>query len=125
MTTSATAGEIIKGALRLIGQLAEGEEPSAETMQDSITAINQMIQSWDIERLSVFSTQDQVFTWPANTASRTIGPTGDFIGNRPIEVDDATYFKDSSSGLSFGIKIINQQQYDGIAMKTEIGRAHV
>ena len=118
MTTSATAGEIIKGALRLIGQLAEGEEPSAETMQDSITAINQMIQSWDIERLSVFSTQDQVFTWPANTASRTIGPTGDFVGNRPIEVDDATYFKDSSSGLSFGIKIINQQQYDGIAMKT-------
>ena len=118
MTTSATAGEIIKGALRLIGQLAEGEEPSAETMQDSITAINQMIQSWDIERLSVFSTQDQVFTWPANTASRTIGPTGDFIGNRPIEVDDATYFKDPSSGLSFGIKLINQQQYDGIAMKT-------
>ena len=118
MTTSATAGEIIKGALRLIGQLAEGEEPSAETMQDSITAINQMIQSWDIERLSVFSTQDQVFTWPANIASRTIGPTGDFVGNRPIEVDDATYFKDPSSGLSFGIKIINQQQYDGIAMKT-------
>ena len=118
MTTSATAGEIIKGALRLIGQLAEGEEPSAETMQDSITAINQMIQSWDIERLSVFSTQDQVFTWPANTASRTIGPTGDFVGNRPIEVDDATYFKDPSSGLSFGIKLINQQQYDGIAMKT-------
>ena len=96
MTTSATAGEIIKGALRLIGQLAEGEEPSAETMQDSITAINQMIQSWDIERLSVFSTQDQVFTWPANIASRTIGPTGDFVGNRPIEVDDATYFKDPS-----------------------------
>ena len=118
MTTSATAGEIIKGALRLIGQLAEGEEPSAETMQDSITAINQMIQSWDIERLSVFSTQDQVFTWPANIASRTIGPTGDFVGNRPIEVDDATYFKDPSSGLSFGIKLINQQQYDGIAMKT-------
>ena len=62
MTThSATAGELIKGALRLIGQLAEGEEPSADTMQDSIMAMNQMIQSWDTERLSVFSTQDQVF----------------------------------------------------------------
>ena len=113
-----TAGEIINGSLRLLGVLAEGETPSAAVMQDSIMAINQMIQSWDTERLSVFSTQDQVFTWPANVISRTLGPTGDFVGNRPIEVDDATYFKDPSSGLSFGVKMINQQQYDGIAFKT-------
>lgn len=118
MSNSATASELIKGSLRLIGQLAEGEEPSAETMQDSIMAMNQMIQSWNTERLSVFSTQDQVFTWPPNVATRTIGPTGDFVGNRPIEVDDATYFKDPATGLSFGIKLINQQQYDGIALKT-------
>ena len=118
MTASVSAGELIKGSLRLIGVLAEGESPSASVMQDSIMAMNQMIQSWNTERLSVFSTQDQVFTWPAATISRTIGPTGDFVGNRPIEIDDATYFKDPSSGLSFGIKLINQQQYDGIAFKT-------
>jgi len=103
-----TAAEIIDGSLRLLGVLAEGETPSAAVMQDSIMAINQMIQSWHTERLSVFSTQDQVFTWPANVISRTLGPTGNFVGNRPIEVDDATYFKDPSSGLSFGIKLVNQ-----------------
>ena len=113
-----TAAELINGSLRLLGVLAEGEEPSVAVMQDSILAMNQMIQSWDTERLSVFSTQDQVFTWPAYTMSRTIGPTGNFVGNRPIEIDDATYFKDPSSGLSFGVKLINQQQYDGIAFKT-------
>lgn len=113
-----TAAELIEGSLRLLGVLAEGEQPSVAVMQDSIMAMNQMIQSWDTERLSVFSTQDQVFTWPAYTISRTLGPTGDFVGNRPIEIDDATYFKDSSSGLSFGVKLINQQQYDGIAFKT-------
>jgi hypothetical protein len=113
-----TAAELIDGSLRLLGVLAEGETPSAAVMQDSIMAMNQMIQSWDTERLSVFSTQDQVFTWPANVLSRTLGPTGDFVGNRPIEIDDATYFKDPSSGLSFGVKLINQQQYDGIAFKT-------
>ena len=112
-----TAGEIIKGSLRLIGQLAEGEEPSADTMQDSIMAVNQMIQSWNTERLSVFSTQDQTFVWPAGQATRSIGPTGDFVGNRPVEIDDATYFKDPQTNLSFGIKLINQQQYDGIALK--------
>jgi len=113
-----TAGEQINGALRLIGQLAEGETPSAATSQDALSALNQMIDSWNTERLSVFSTQDQVFSWPPNVLSRTLGPSGDFVGNRPILIDDATYFIDPASGISYGIKIINQQQYDGIAVKT-------
>ena len=114
----ATAGETINGSLRLLGVLAEGETPSAETSQDALRAMNQMIDSWNTERLAVFATQDQVFTWPAGILSRTLGPTGDFVGNRPILLDDATYFKDPSTGISYGIKMINQQQYDGIAVKT-------
>ena len=116
MTT--TAGDQINGALRLIGQLAESETPSAATSADALTALNQMLDSWSSERLSVFSTQDQVFTWPANTVTRTLGPTGNFVGNRPVLVDDSTYFIDPGNGISFGIKLINQQQYNGIAVKT-------
>ena len=115
---STTAGDQINGALRLIGQLAEGETPSAATSQDALTAMNQMIDSWSTERLAVFSTQDQVFSWPPGAISRTLGPTGNFVGNRPILLDDSTYFKDPANGISFGIKIINQQQYNGIAVKT-------
>ena len=111
-----TAGDQIYAALRLIGQLAEGEQPSADTAQDALAAMNQMIDSWNTERLSVFSTQDQVFTWPAGALKRTLGPTGDFVGNRPILVDDATYFRVGQ--VSYGIKLINQQMYDGIAVKT-------
>ena len=113
-----TAGDIINGSLRLLGVLAEGETPSAETAQDALVAMNQMIDSWNTERLSVFSTQDQVFTWPAGQISRTLGPSGNFVGNRPVQVDDSTYFRDPSTNVSYGIKIINQQQYDGIAVKT-------
>jgi len=116
MTT--TAGDQINGALRLIGQLAEAETPTAAASQDALTALNQMIDSWNTERLAVFSTQDQVFDWPPNVLSRTLGPSGDFVGNRPILLDDSTYFIDTASGISYGIKIINQQQYDGIAVKT-------
>jgi hypothetical protein len=80
--------------------------------------MNQMIDSWNTERLSVFSTQDQIFIWPNNQVHRTLGPTGDFVGNRPVQLDDSTYFKDPTTGISYGIKIINQQQYDGIAVKS-------
>jgi hypothetical protein len=113
-----TAGELINGALRLIGMLAEGETPSAATSQDALAAMNQMIDSWNTERLSVFSTQDQMFSWAPGLISRTLGPTGNFVGNRPVLLDDSTYFRDPTNGVSFGIKIINQQQYDGIAVKT-------
>jgi hypothetical protein len=112
-----TAGDQINRALRLLGILAEGETPSASMSQDALMALNQMIDSWNTERLSVFSTQDQVFIWPASLLSRTLGPTGDFVGNRPVLVDDATYFK-APNGVSYGIKMINQQQYNGIAVKT-------
>ena len=114
----ATAGDIINGSLRLLGVLAEGEVPSAETSQDALNAMNQMIDSWNTERLSVYSTQDQQFDWPAGQLSRTLGPSGDFVGNRPVLFDDATYFVDPGTGVSYGIKFINQQQYDGIAVKT-------
>lgn len=113
-----TAGDQINGALRLLGILAEGETPSAETSQDALTALNQMIDSWNTEELSIFSTQDQVVTWLPNVKTMSMGPSGDYIGNRPVLIDDSTYFRDPASGISFGIKLINQQQYDGIAVKT-------
>jgi hypothetical protein len=121
MTQTATAGELINSALRLIGQLAEAEVPSAATSQDALTAFNQMIDSWNTERLSVFCTQDQVYTWPANEIRRTLGPSGDISlspQERPILVDDITYFRDPQTNVSYGIKMINQSQYNGIAVKT-------
>ena len=112
-----TAGDQINRALRLLGVLAEGETPSAATSQDALLAMNQMIDSWNTERLSVYATQDQVFSWPAGEIRRTLGPTGDFVGNRPVLLDDATYYR-APSGVSYGIKFINQDQYNGIAVKT-------
>jgi len=113
-----TTAEQINRSLRLLGVLAEGETPGASVSQDALIALNQMIDSWNTERLSVFCTQDQVFTWPAGFINRTLGPTGDFVGLRPVLMDDATYYRDPGTNVSFGIKFINQQQYNGIAVKT-------
>jgi hypothetical protein len=113
-----TANDQINGALRVLGILAEGETPSAATSQDALAALNQMIDSWNTERLSIFNTQDQTYLWTPGLKTQTLGPSGNFVGNRPIAIDDSTYFRDPANGISFGIKLINQQQYDGIAVKT-------
>ena len=113
-----TAGDIINGSLRLLGVLAEDETPSASTSQDALFAMNQMIDSWGTEKLATFTTLDQVFSWAPGFSNRSLGPTGDFVGIRPVMMDDATYFIDPANGISFGIKLVNQQQYNGIAVKT-------
>lgn len=115
---STTAGDQINGALRLLGVLAESEVPSASVSQDALSAMNQMIDSWNTERLMIYNTIDQVFTWPAGQITRHLGPTGEFVGLRPVLLDDSTYYRDPGTNVSFGIKFINQQQYDGIAVKT-------
>jgi hypothetical protein len=112
----ATAQEQIEGALRLIGQLAAGEEATADDLADGLTALNQMLDSWSTERLSVFCLQDQTFTWTVGERSRTVGPTGDFVGTRPVLVDPSTYFK--WNNVSYPLAIANADQYNGIALKT-------
>jgi hypothetical protein len=37
---------------------------------------------------------------------------------RPILLDDSTFFRDPSTNVSYGIKFINQLQYNNIAVKT-------
>ena len=113
----ATVQDALERSLRLIGQLAEGEEPSDDTLADAMEAFNTMLDSWSAERLSVFSTQDQTFTWGANVSSRTLGPSGDFVGERPVQVDDSTYF--IQSNLSYTINLINEAQYNAIPQKTD------
>lgn len=112
-----TAGDQINRALRLLGVLAEGETPSASESADALMALNQMLDSWSTERLSVFATGDQTFVWPAGEATRTLGPTGDFVGTRPVLLDDSTYYVDAQ-GTSHQIQIINEDQYNAIAVKT-------
>jgi len=143
--TITTARDLINDAHRLLNLTASGNVLPEVNYQDNLRALNQMIDSWNTERLAVFSTQDQVFNWPPGVRSLDIGPDGDVYINgallttqnnshiltqssqhievpvlvtRPILVDDATYFRDPQTNVSYGIKLINQQQYDGIAVKT-------
>jgi hypothetical protein len=113
-----TAREMISSAHRLLNLVNAGNALPEAVYQENLQSLNRMIDSWNTERLSVYNTQDQMFEWPTNVITRSLGPSGDFVGNRPVLLDDATYFRDPQTNVSFGIKFINQQQYDGIAVKT-------
>jgi hypothetical protein len=139
----ATTRELLSGAHRLLGLVNSGNVLPEAVYQDNLVALNQMIDSWSTERLAVFCTQDQTYYWDAGARIRTLGPTGDFVyilatqseipivtqdedyigvddatTQRPILLDDSTFFRDPSTNVSYGIKFINQLQYNNIAVKT-------
>ena len=138
-----TTRELLGGAHRLLGLVNSGNVLPEAVYQDNLVALNQMIDSWSTERLAVFCTQDQTYFWEPNFRIRTLGPTGDFVfilanqsdtpivtqgedyigvddatTQRPILLEDSTYFRDPSNNVSFGIRFINQLQYNNIAVKT-------
>ena len=116
MTT--TVGDEITTAMRLLNLLDQTETPDSTQLAIGLTAFNQMVDSWNTERLSVYSTQDQTFTWPASQRVRTLGPTGNFVGTRPVFVDDSSYYIQPGTGISYSFSMLNDDQYNAIALKT-------
>ncbi len=82
-----TANDLISSALRLIGVLASGETPSAAEASDGLTILNQMLDSWNAERLAIFSVQRQVVVPAVLKQAYTVGPGGDFNIARPPRIE--------------------------------------
>lgn len=111
----ATAGEQIEAALRLIGFLGEGETPSGTIAATCLDTLNQMLEAWSVSRLLVYSTQEQVLTWTSGNATRTLGPSGQLVGLRPVQLLPDTYYKVGSQ--SYPIRIISREEYNAIPDK--------
>lgn len=78
---------LISSSLRLIGALASGEVPTANEAQDSLMVLNQMLDSWNAERLMVFTITIAQFNLTPNTATYTYGTGGMLNGPRPAKID--------------------------------------
>lgn len=82
-----TARDLIKGALKLIGVVAEGEAPSAGQQTDGLAVFNDMLDAWSIEDLIVYFKTTEDFSLIPGQADYGMGPTGDFNTTRPLGID--------------------------------------
>jgi len=112
----ATALDVIKRSMRLIGALGDGENPTASEGADCLDALNGMLDAWWSKTLAVFYTRSESFTWPSATVSRTMGPTGDFVTTRPSQIVGAFQ---RISDIDYPIEILDgRAEYDRIPDKT-------
>jgi len=82
-----SALQIVSSALRLIGVIASGESIDISTANDSLTAFNQMLDSWNSDRLAIFTTGFQDFPLVLGKQTYTMGGGGDFDVARPPRID--------------------------------------
>jgi hypothetical protein len=116
MPTPTTALEIIKTAMRLIGVIATGETPSAAEAADGLSALNDVIETWNTEGMTVYGSIATAFTATPNVGSYTIGPTGAFVtaSPRPVRIDGVYA---SFQGVDFPVQQWTYDQYMGAAVK--------
>jgi len=94
--------------------LEGGGSATAQESADGLVYLNDLIQSWSNEGLTIYANTIDSFTLTGAT-SYTWGTGGTFNSARPVSVNNA-YF--TLNSVDYPIEIINDQQYQTLADKT-------
>jgi hypothetical protein len=115
-----SAGTLIAGGMRLIGAIGTGETPTADEFQDGLASLNDLLEIWSTQNLAVWGSQDVTFNTVAATAAYTIGPTGTWVTDRPVRINDSPFC--TVGGVNFPIDLIGQADYDLTALPSQSGQ---
>jgi hypothetical protein len=118
--TQVSGFDLVKSAMRALGAIASGENPSAAELNDGLAAANQMFDSWNAQRLMVFTVDSVAFPLTNNKQTYTLGPGGDFDSPRPPQIDWASiiYTGSSPQPLEIPIEVITDpKEWRDIVLK--------
>lgn len=114
-----TASELITRALRRARILGVDQAASAEDISNGFSLLNDLLDSWWLERLAVYREKQESFAWAAGNASRTIGTGGDFDTVRPVAVLGAFFRVDN---VDYPVTVLTDRaQYDSESLKSTQG----
>jgi len=113
---SDNAQTLIKSALRAIGAIASGEEPTATELADGLESLRFMLRHWsDIDLRIYYTTQDSLTMTGATYY--TIGSGGDLDVDRPESIRGA--YVDNDTPLD----LISESRYRDLRISTSSGTA--
>lgn len=112
--------EMIAGALRLLGVYGAGETPADEDLNDGLLALNEMLNAWNAEHLSVYMIYNALLPLTAGTRWNTIGPGGTFDTFRPVKIETAGIVQ--ANGVRSDLKIDTSAEFAAIPEKTVQGK---
>lgn len=114
MPSPSTALELIKAAMRQIGVIATGETPSAAEATDGLSALNDVLETWNTEALSVWTDAVLPFVATPNVGTYTVGPSGAFVTARPVRI---LSIYSSYLGVDYPATEWTYEQWQSVAVK--------
>ena len=114
----ATAYDVVRGALRLIGVVTPIEPPAAEEAADGLDALNDMLAAWAASRYTSASVPQTSFALTAGDGTYTIGASGDINTIRPTTIYAAHI---TQGGIDYPLKVIALGEYESIPDKSVAG----
>lgn len=113
--------QLIQGAARLIGVLAEGEQLSSQGANDALNSLNDLIDSWSNEGLIAIPIVRETFALASVGLSETYtwGSAGTLISARPQSIRRALIqLTGTSPPIELPMKIMNVDQYASVVLKS-------
>lgn len=118
MPSPIVALDLIKSSMRLVGIISGNQTPKANESNDALVVLNDLLEEWSTEDLTVWGSVNFSTVFVPNKASYTIGPTGDFNDIRPIDIQS---FYVTLNGVSYPGTTIGQDRYNQIPVKATPG----
>lgn len=113
-----TVRDLIAGALKDLGVLAQGEAVSADDVQHCLLALQNLIDSWSNSSLFVYNRVNHIFTLASSKQTYTLGSGGDFDAPRPKLIQVANWVETSQTpSFEIGIDIYTVEQWAEITVK--------
>ena len=110
-----TARRLITRSLRDLGVLAIGETPTGAEAMDALDTLNELLESWSLERLMVYVITEVSKALTGGTASYTIGTGGSINTTRPLRIENAVV-RDANN-LDLPVQILTRDEFTRIGLK--------
>lgn len=126
MTTSASTNfsvsrdDLIKGALRKIGVVPQGESPTADQITEGAFALNLLVKAWQADGMPLWAIRTTAIPLTLNVNTYAIGTGLTINVDKPLKVIRA-WNRDSASNVDIPVRVITHQEYDILGNKTSSG----
>jgi hypothetical protein len=117
----ATARDLIVGALDLINVTGDGMEPSNEMVSKAFTMLNDIIKTWNLQRLMLYKTEEITGILTAGQNPHSIGPSGEIdtgTGSRPVKIQRVFTRFTTNNSVDFTAAQIDSNRYQEIVTKS-------
>lgn len=114
---SVAVTEIINRALRLVSQSgAPGRGNSPEQVTEVLDYLNQFLDSWNALRDSLYQVRISTHELTPSQETYTIGPSGDFVQTRPIDILRANILLTSEDDpvVRYPLALLNWDQWSQV-----------